>query len=198
MRTAYRLATLFSVGLACWPAPLAAQSSSAAMARQLTTLLDRARLDSIAVRLPGTDDSFVAASYVPGQQLIVVSARYAVPVLLREKILRKHYREAYLDLYSASDRATRRVVEDLRADGLQPLQRKGDPFDIYTRRGGESIPFDGEWKRRKTTESTYMETFRHADTVYGDMLKVLISELQAPAAVTAGVEPGRTPEDVVK
>jgi hypothetical protein len=70
----------------------------------------------------------------------VVSGRYAVPAPMNEKIILKRYRDAYLDLYGASDPASRRVVEALRADGLRPVRAQGDPFDIYTRRGGETFP----------------------------------------------------------
>jgi hypothetical protein len=161
--------------------PAAAQSGSSAVVQDLTSRLARAKLDSIAARVPGTEDNFVAAMYLPGQQLIVVSGRYAAPALLREKIILKRYRDAYLDMFAASDPATRRVVEDLKADGLQPLRSKNGPFDTYTRRGGESVPFDGDWKRRKLSEEAYMDSFRHADSAYAEMVKVLISELQGGA-----------------
>jgi hypothetical protein len=198
MRSTRRPAVMTLVCMLLWSAPLAAQSDSPSLVRQLTTLLEGAKLDTLAAGLPGTDDSFVAARYFPGQQLIVVSGRYAVPVLLKEKILLKRYGDAYLDLYSASDRASRRIVEDLRADGLRPVQRKGEPFDIYTRRGGESIAFDGEWKRRKLSEQTYMDSFRHADAVYGDMLKILIAALRPSAATASGVGLARSPDSAIK
>ena len=198
MTSACRLGVMTLVCMLLWSAPLAAQSPSLSLVRQLTTLLEGAKLDTLAAKLPGTEDSFVAARYFPGQQLIVVSGRYAVPVLLKEKILLKRYGDAYLDLYSASDRASRRIVEDLRADGLRPVQRKGEPFDIYTRRGGESIAFDGEWKRRKLSEQTYMDAFRHADAVYGDMLKVLISELQAGSGINGRVQSAAASDAAIK
>jgi hypothetical protein len=169
-------------------APVGAQSGSAAVVRDLTSRLETSKLDSIAARVPGTDDTFVAALHFPGQQLVVVSGRYAVPALMREKIILKRYRDAYLDIFSASDRSTRRVVEDLGADGLQLARQKDGPFDTYTRRGGESVRFDGDWKRRKMSEQAYMDAFRHADSTYADMIKVLLSELErepTPTAVAA-------------
>ena len=58
--------------------PLQAQDSkSAALAKELTTLLKERKLDSIAARLPTTTDLYVAALYFPGQ-LIVVRARSSV------------------------------------------------------------------------------------------------------------------------
>jgi hypothetical protein len=173
--------------------PVAAQSGSSAVVRDLTSRLEHAQLDSVAARVPGTDDTFVAALYLPGQQLVVVSGRYAAPSLMREKIILKRYRDAYLEMFSASDRSTRRIVEDLRADGLQPSRRKDGPFDTFTRRGGESVRFDGNWKRRKMSEESYMDAFRRADSTYADMVKVLISELQpGPAAAPVGSSSGRS------
>ena len=198
MTSACRLGVMTLVCMLLWSAPLAAQSPSLSLVRQLTTLLEGAKLDTLAAKLPGTEDSFVAARYFPGQQLIVVSGRYAAPALLKEKIFLKRYGDAYLDLYTASDRASRRVVEDLRADGLRPVQRKGEPFDIYTRRGGESLPFDGEWKRQKLSEQSYMDAFRHAETVYGDLLKVLISELQASSARNGPVQSATASDAAIK
>ena len=63
--------------------------------------------------------------YLPGLQLITVSGKYSVPVLLTEKLLKKNYQDVYLDLSSASDRDSRVVVEDLRADGLPAEKIKG-------------------------------------------------------------------------
>jgi hypothetical protein len=151
--------------------------------KELTSRLTKAKLDSVAARVPETEDTFVAARYSPGQELVVVSGRYAVPVVIREKLIRKQYRDAYLEVFAASDRSTRRVVEALRADGLQPLRRKDGPFDTYTRRGGESSPFDGDWKGQKMSERSYMDAYHQADRTYADMLKVLILELDGATAV---------------
>src|SRR5258707_1394170 len=81
---------------------LAQETTSPALAKQLAAALAAAKLDSVAAKDPDQPDRYVAALYVPGRQLLVVSARYAVPVLLNEKLAKKDYREIYLDLYSAS------------------------------------------------------------------------------------------------
>lgn len=175
----------FLIPLAAWllaAAPLASQSSSGAAVGQLAALLDRGHLDSVAARVPGSDDLFVAALYVPGQQLVLVSGRYAAPALLREKILGKRYREAYQDLYGASDPATRWIVEDLRADGLRPERVKNGPFDVYTAGGGAPVYFDGEWKRRDLSKEAYLEAFTQADGRYAEMIGVLVAALQPPGA----------------
>jgi hypothetical protein len=174
------------VPVAAWVLASASLASQPAgpSAEQLAALLDRGKLDSVAARVPGSEDTFVAALYAPGQHLILVSGRYAAPTLLREKLLGKRYREVYQDLYGASDPATRLVIEDLRADGLRPDRVKDGPFDVYTRAGGEPVFFDGEWKRHKLSEDAYRDAFRQADAAYAEMVGVLVAALtEAPAPV---------------
>jgi hypothetical protein len=187
MRTSYRLLALLAVWATVCSTPVAAQTASSAAVKELTTRLDRAKLDSIAARVPGAEDTFVAALYVPGQQVIVVSGRYSAPRLLREKILLARHRDAYLDLYGASDPATRQVVEDLRADGLRPTPAKNEPFDVYTRPGAGSISFDGRWKQQKLSEEAYLDAFGQADAAYAKLVRVLVDALATPPA------PGQTP-----
>ncbi|HEY3380514.1 MAG TPA: hypothetical protein VGK32_02035, partial [Vicinamibacterales bacterium] len=67
----------------------AQELKSAPLAKELAQLLDTAKLDAVAAKDPSTADGFVAALYFPGSQLLVVSARYAVPPLLAEKIAKK-------------------------------------------------------------------------------------------------------------
>jgi hypothetical protein len=160
--------------------PVTSQSTSASAVGELASLLNRGHLDSVAARVPGTEDTFVAALYVPGQQLILVSGRYAAPTLLREKILSKRYRDAYQDLYGGSDPASRWVVEDLRADGLRFVRSRDEPSDVYTCGGSEPMFFDGEWKRRKLSESAYKAAFQQADASYVRMIGVLVSKLKEP------------------
>lgn len=168
--------------LASAPFAAAQDSKTVALTKELTTLLDRSKLDSVAARLEGSEDAFVAALYVPGSQLLVVSAKYAAPALLREKIILKKYRDVYLDLNSATDPATRTVIEDLAADGLHPRREDNSPFDFYTKGTKPRIPFDGDWKKQKMSEEEYMQTFSEADAEYARMLEALISQLKQSAS----------------
>src|SRR4051812_37007635 len=92
------------VGAALFSTPTASaqESKSAAIARQLVQTLDAAKLDSVAAPDPATPGAFVAALYIPGTQLLVVSAKYAAPPLLVDRITAKDYRAVYVDLQSAS------------------------------------------------------------------------------------------------
>ncbi len=154
--------------------PLFAQESqSAPLAKQLTALLDQQKLDSVAARESG--DVFVAALYFPGQ-LMVVSARYSVPVLLNERLAKKDYKEIYMDLNSASDPKTKCLVIDLGAVGLSAKRddRALDSFET----AGKTWSFDGDWKAQKISETEYMKAFADADARYAKMLQALINQLR--------------------
>jgi hypothetical protein len=158
-------------------APAAAQDSrTIELARELTGLLDRAKLDSIATRRADSTDMFVAALYFPGQ-LLVVSSKYAVPALLNEKIARQLYRDAYIDLNVAVDPTTKFFIEDMGADGIRPRREENTAFDIYSK-GDSRFPFDGDWKKRKLSEEDYLATFKEAETTYTRMLEALIAEMK--------------------
>ena len=64
--------------------PLTAQDRSAALAKELTGLLQQRKLDSVAARHPAAADQFVAALYFPGQ-LLVVWAKTSAPAIINEK-----------------------------------------------------------------------------------------------------------------
>ena len=56
--------------------------------------------------------------YFPGGQLLVVSAKYAAPALLTQKMAAKNYRDIYSDLNSASVAGTKVFIIDQSCDGL--------------------------------------------------------------------------------
>ena len=159
------------------PVTLAENSRSAPLAQQLTSLLDARKLDSIAARAEEGSDVFVAALYFPGSQLLVISAKYAAPSLLNEKILQRNYRDCYIDLNVSNDPASKLFVEDLGADGLHATRGDDQPFDTFTK-GSDALPFDGDWKKRKLSEDAYMQAFAEADASYARMLESLIAQLK--------------------
>jgi hypothetical protein len=158
-------------------APAGAQTSkSAALAKQLSAALDAAKLDSIAAKDPSAPDAFVGALYFPGVQLLVVSAKYAVPPLMTEQIAKKNYRNVYLDLFSASIAGSKTSVSDLGADGLVAEPDDNQPFDTYD--AGKAVAFDGDWDAQKMSEEEYMKTFAAADEKYSQMLSALLAEVK--------------------
>ncbi len=161
-------------------AAAAQEPKSAALAKQLTQLLDAQKLEAIAAKMPGDEESYVAALYFSGSQLLVVAAKYSVPVLLNEKLTKKDYRDVYIDLNSASQPDSKCFIVDLGADGLKAKRDEGQGWDSYEQ-GNTKISFDGDWKKAKMTEEAYTKVFNDADARYAKMLSALIAQLQKPS-----------------
>src|SRR5438552_9482308 len=123
----------------------AQESKSAPLAKELAAALDAAKLDAIAAKDPSAPDAFVAALYFSKSQFLVVSARYAVPQYLNERLAKKEYRDAYLDLSSASIPESKIFVEDAGADGLKAKRDENRPFDSYEAAGKRTM-FNSDWK----------------------------------------------------
>lgn len=150
---------------------------SAAPAKELAALLQARKLENFAAQMPGTPDEFVGVLAFTGQ-LMVVWARTTAPAILREKLLRKDYRDAYIDLNSATILETRHFVTDIGADGLRPRpENRGGPADIHDV-GNTSLRFDGEWREKKMSEAEYMKAHAAADAAYANALNALLAELK--------------------
>ena len=150
---------------------LAQESKSAALAKQLTDALDAAKTTTIATKAE-PPDGYVAAMSLPGV-LLVVSAKYSVPSILDAKIAKKDYQDAYADLQTASDAATRVFIQDLGADGLR--FRTFDSVDVAK----GSTTFDGDWKKAKAaSEQDYQKIFNDTDDQYAKMLATLLAALK--------------------
>jgi hypothetical protein len=151
------------------------EASTAPLVKELTGLMGQQKLDTVAARLEG--DTFVAAVYFPGSELLAVCGKYTAPALLNEKILGRRYRDAYMDLSAASVLESRIMIEDTKADGIRANPGK-DTFDIVTRAGNAPVRLDGKWKDKKMTEEEYGKFFQDADSSYRKMLEALIAELK--------------------
>jgi hypothetical protein len=162
------------VSALCSSVASAQDSKSAAIAKELVQTLDAAKLDSMAAADPASPGTFVAVLYIPGTQLLVVSAKYAAPQLLTDKITAKDYRDVYVDLQSASVRGSKVFVTDQGADGLvaKPGDNAADSWD----EGDKSVNFDGDWKKAKMAEAEYTKTFNDADAKYAAMLSTLLTQ----------------------
>jgi hypothetical protein len=173
LRTAAGAALLASV----LATPTAAQDSkSVALVKELTGLMQQRKLDSIAARHPTAADQFVAALFFPGQ-LLVVSARTISPAVLNEKLIRREFRDVYIDLNSASIPESRIMIADGGADGLRPTREPNQPFDTHDA-AGKSVRFDGNWREDRMSEKDYMTIFSQADELYVSALTALVNELK--------------------
>jgi hypothetical protein len=156
----------------------AQESKTVALAKELQGLLEAAKSDCAAARMAGSTDEFVAVMYFPGAQFLAISAKYAAPPLLNERLIQRNFKEVYLDLNAATDPADRMVVEDLAANGLKFKNAPNEASDYYTKGTGARVQFDGLWKKRKVSEDEYTKTFAEADALYAKMLEAVIAELK--------------------
>src|SRR3954471_20649415 len=120
MKLSFPASFLLSVGvsLAFVTAAAAQEPKSAAPAKELAQLLASKKLDSIAARMPDDREQFVGALAFPGQ-LMVIWAKTTAPAVVNEKLIRKEYKEIYIDLNSASIMDSRHFITDLGPDGLR-------------------------------------------------------------------------------
>ena len=178
----YVVRRLRVVGLLCAlvvpSAALAQESKSAALATELTRLLDQAKLDSIAAKHDPAGQ-YVSALYIAGSQLLVVSAKYSQPARIDYLLGEKKYQEIYQDLNSAAERQSKVFVMDLGANGLRFKREKNelDTADL----AGKSVVFDGDWGKAKISEAEYRKTFESTDTQYMEMLQALVAALKKPS-----------------
>jgi hypothetical protein len=154
----------------------AQESRSVALAKELTTILDAQKLTAIAAKDPTEADTFVAAMYFSGAQLLVVKARYEPSILLVPKLSKREFQEIYIDLNSASVASTRVFIEDLGADGLKADHPDGTAFDS-AERGGKRSLFDDKWRKdQKLSDEEYAKLFSEADALYSRLLQALIDQ----------------------
>jgi hypothetical protein len=171
-----RTVAVAALAASLFPAPLAAQSSrSATAAKELAQALEGAKLDAIAAPDPADPSSFVAALYIPGAQLMVVSAKYAAPPLLTAKLKTKEYRDIYIDLSSAAVAGSKVFVIDMNCDGLVSKPDDNDPPDSWEA-GTQQVAFDGDWRKAKMSQDDYMKAYAEADERYSKLLGLLAAQ----------------------
>ena len=146
----FALCAVFASGAA------AQEPKSAGPAKELAQLLASKKIESIAARMPDSREEFVGALTFPGQ-LMVVWAKTTAPAVVNEKLIRKEYREVYIDLNSASVVETRNFVTDLGPDGLRakPGQKAG-PSDSHDL-GAKSLRGMREASRRRAAARPAVE-----------------------------------------
>ena len=156
-------------------------TETTASAKELGTLLASAGGAGprfIAAEDPSDPSRFVAAMLLPDLQLLLVSAAYRAPVLLRERVLTRKYQEAYQDLQAASVTDGKIVIEDLLANGLVARPAKGQGPDAATL-SGKAFTFDGLWRKAKVSEADYTTAFEKAQKEYARVLGLLIAQARA-------------------
>jgi hypothetical protein len=148
---------------------------SGPLAEELGAALQKRGLDAVAARDPDEPDRFVAALFYPNAQLLVISARYAAPPLLEEKLSQKQYRDIYLDLGGAAIPDSSVLVHDVSADGLCDSRDKRADI-LYE--GNVTSLFDADWKSHNRSEHEYLQQLFDADERYSRMLELLLAEVK--------------------
>jgi len=159
-------------------APPAAQSKSAGAAKELAQILDTAKLDAIAAADPSDPGSFVAALYIPGSQILVVSAKYAAPPLILTKLKAKDYRDIYIDLSAAAVAGSKVFIIDMNCDGLLPKPDDNAAPDSWEA-GTQQVSFDGDWRKSKMSEAEYDKAYTQADERYAKLLTLLAAQAKS-------------------
>ena len=170
---AFAVVVTLSASTSVW----AQESKSAPLARQLAAALDAGKLDSIAAKDPAAPDVFFAALYFPGIQLLVVSGKYSVPQLLAERLMKKEYRDTYLDLNGAAVPDSKTFIQDGAADGLKAKNGDNQAPDIFEAAGKQTI-FDGDAKKQKMSDQDYQKAFSSADDRYTQILMALLAQVK--------------------
>lgn len=156
----------------------AAQSArSSPPAERLTQLLKDRKMAHAAAADPGESGRYVAAALIGGNQLLLVSARYAQPALLNERLYRGDHEGAYVELNAASVRESKLFVQDLGEPGLSPTRSQAGAFDIVYESGGKGTAFDGNWKAQGLSKGDYRAAFDVADGKYTHALETLLQSL---------------------
>lgn len=164
-------------------APVAAQTSkSTTLGAELVRELEQRQLNTVAAKDPLNPGFFVAASHIPGQQLLVVSARSAAPDYLEYVLGASRYDEAYASLNGASAPDGKLFVQDMGCDGLRAEPTETGTVDIAYRDVVKTTIFNGEWKKQGLSEQEYRQVFDDVDTRYSRALSLLLGQLKRQPA----------------
>jgi hypothetical protein len=159
------------------PAASAQESKSAALAKQLASMLDARKLESVAAKDPASPDTYIGALYFPGLQLLTIAGRYSAPALLDARLDKHEYRDIYIELNGAATAGTKVFVEDLGIDGLRARREDERPAD-NVEAAGKRVAFDGDWRKQQLSEQDYQKAFAAADAQYAQFLAALLAQLK--------------------
>ena len=109
---------------------------------------------------------------------MVVWAKTSAPSVVNEKLIKKEYREVYIDLNSASITETRHFVTHRVLTGCGIVRNSGRGRPTLTDPRAKSMRFDGNWREDKMSEADYMKAHAEADEAYAKAIQALIDELK--------------------
>jgi len=153
-------------------------ATSSTAARELASLMGQRGAEAFAAQDPEAPDRFVASLLIPGVQLLVVSAEYSAPEVLKAQLAQKHYRDVYGALHQPASASSRFFLLDLGCDGINT---KDGRVDVLYERGTEQLLFNGNWKGQGLTEAAYRHRVMDAEQRYIRILDYLRDGLKASA-----------------
>jgi hypothetical protein len=166
-------AALFLSGIVSMPQ---AQSfASADAARGLTRALEQRGMNAIATADPAEPGTFVAALYIPGGQLLVVSARHPSVDGVAHRIALRQHRDVYLDLQGTPTPEGKFFMQDADADGILSALPGTGSVDILYEDGARRTLFNGEIQAQHLTPAEYDARLAAADARYARLLTLLTS-----------------------
>lgn len=149
------------------------ESKSAPLARQLTQLLEASKVDSIGASDP-SGEGFVAALYIPGTQLLVVSGKFETPAFGTSRLAKQEFRELYMDLMGGAVPGSRMFASDVSCDGLAFKPGRDIPADTWEH-GDKTQAFDGA-RKAKLSDEVYAKAYEEADAQYARILEILLAQ----------------------
>ena len=154
-------------------APLADEAGSAPLAAELSRIMTEQQLSATANKDTLDDDRFVAVLAFPGQ-LLVVSAQYAAPLIIQQKITDGQFREAYIDLNAASVAGTKIQITDAGANGLRAADERVDVID----KGAGMLRLDDNPGGQDMSRDEYEDAVADADVHYTRILRALLESVR--------------------
>lgn len=164
-------------------------STSSPKAKELVSVLQAKKPvpETFATGDRGTPGRYVAVTYVPGAQLLVVAAVYERPSDIDYRIYQKDFAGAYADLRQSVMAKDRIYIEDVFCDGLIAVPGKNQPGDTAMVDTSKRV-FDGLFKDPKKPNDRatlnkpaleeYAKHYGVADEHYAKMLDILLAELK--------------------
>ena len=153
--------------------------------RGLVRALDDAGLETIAAGDPAEPGTFVAAMYIRGGQMLLVSSRHPSADAVAQRIAARQYRDVYLDLQGTPTPQHKFFVQDSGADGMSNAL-EGSGVDVLYEDGVTQTLFNGKPKPQNLTAAQYAARLAAADARYARLLAVLTVALREQPRAPGG------------
>ena len=156
----------------------ARQFESHDAAYSLARALERSGLDAIAAAVPDEPSTFVAALYLPGRTLLVVSARHPSIERIASQVAMRRYRQVYVDLLGTQTPQGKFYIQDANADGILSALPGSGAVDILREDNVRQTLFNGDSESQGLSLEEYDARLAAADARYAQLLAVLTSAVQ--------------------